>query len=121
MRPVRFGVPVSQSHLQPLPLSLTVVEVTCYEYDGILAVKEALRAGLAVSTERMPLKAREREHEAEVLGRGQPSLPLSQISLIAPPEYAISTVSLDKAKVGGFFRWLSRSQPLSSLFFLAGH
>merc|ERR1712000_9287 len=53
-----------------------VVEITCYEYEGINAIKEALRAGAAVGDEALPVK----------------------ITLIAPPEYAISTVSLDKTK-----------------------
>lgn len=44
------------------------VEVLCYEYEGINAVKNALRAGLALATEEIPLK----------------------INLIAPPIYVIS-------------------------------
>ena len=34
------------------------VEVACYGYEGIDAVKKALRAGLAVSCEAMPIKVR---------------------------------------------------------------
>lgn len=41
------------------------IEVACYGYEGIDAVKTALRAGLAVSTEELPIK----------------------INLIAPPLY----------------------------------
>lgn len=41
------------------------VEVACYGYEGIDAVKEALRAGLATSTDDIPIK----------------------INLIAPPLY----------------------------------
>uniref|UniRef100_A0A8C4QYP0 Eukaryotic translation initiation factor 2 subunit 1 n=1 Tax=Eptatretus burgeri TaxID=7764 RepID=A0A8C4QYP0_EPTBU len=33
------------------------IEVACYGYDGIDAVKDALRAGLACSTDKMPVKA----------------------------------------------------------------
>ncbi|MGH0143883.1 UNVERIFIED_CONTAM: hypothetical protein FKN15_044645 [Acipenser sinensis] len=34
------------------------IEVACYGYEGIDAVKEALRAGLSCSTEAMPIKAK---------------------------------------------------------------
>ncbi|XP_041429352.1 eukaryotic translation initiation factor 2 subunit 1 isoform X1 [Xenopus laevis] len=47
------------------------VEVACYRYEGIDAVKDALRAGLSCSTENMPIK----------------------INLIASPCYAISTTT----------------------------
>jgi len=52
------------------------VEVACYAYEGINAVKDALRAGLAVSDEELEVK----------------------IHLIAPPLYVVSTTSLDKDK-----------------------
>ena len=32
------------------------MEVACYNYEGIDAVKNALRAGIAMSTEDMPIK-----------------------------------------------------------------
>ena len=38
------------------PLDL---EVACYKYEGVDAVKNALRAGLDLSTEDMPIKVRE--------------------------------------------------------------
>ncbi|XP_026686580.1 eukaryotic translation initiation factor 2 subunit 1-like [Diaphorina citri] len=44
------------------------IEVACYGYEGIDAVKTALKAGLAMSTEKMPIK----------------------INLIAPPLYGKS-------------------------------
>lgn len=50
------------------------VEVSCYEYSGIDAVKEALMAGLAASTEDVEIK----------------------IKLIAPPAYALVTTCIDK-------------------------
>lgn len=43
------------------------IEVACYGYEGIDAVKTALKAGLACSTEELPIK----------------------INLIAPPLYGI--------------------------------
>jgi translation initiation factor 2 subunit 1 len=36
--------------------SVLDIEVACYGYEGIDAVKEALRAGLNCSTETMPIK-----------------------------------------------------------------
>ena len=50
------------------------IEVACYAYEGIDAVKAALRAGLAKSTESLPIK----------------------INLIAPPLYVVSTNTMDK-------------------------
>lgn len=43
------------------------IEVACYGYEGIDAVKTALRAGLSLSTEELPIK----------------------INLIAPPLYGV--------------------------------
>ena len=37
------------------------LEVACYKYEGVDAVKNALRAGLDLSTEDMPIKVRERQ------------------------------------------------------------
>ncbi|KAJ2377020.1 hypothetical protein IW150_001628 [Coemansia sp. RSA 2607] len=51
------------------------IEVTCTEYQGIEAIRKALTAGEAVSTEETPIKIR----------------------LIAPPQYTMSTTSIDKA------------------------
>lgn len=39
-----------------LYFSVIDIEVACYGYEGIDAVKEALRAGLNCSTENMPIK-----------------------------------------------------------------
>jgi len=50
------------------------VEVACYGYEGIDAVKTALRAGLALSTEEIPIK----------------------INLIAPPLYVMTTSTPEK-------------------------
>jgi len=49
------------------------IEVACYGYEGIDAVKYALRKGIACSTEEMPIK----------------------INLIAPPLYVITTTTLE--------------------------
>eukprot|EP00041_Stephanoeca_diplocostata_P012454 m.208380 g.208380 ORF g.208380 m.208380 type:complete len:318 (+) comp18963_c0_seq3:195-1148(+) len=63
--------------LTPQPVKLrSDIEVACYAYEGINAVKDALRAGLSLSTE-----------ELEVT-----------INLIAPPVYVVRAVSLDKDK-----------------------
>ncbi len=50
------------------------VEVACYTYEGIDAVKDALRAGIACSTEEVPIK----------------------INLIAPPLYVVTTSTPEK-------------------------
>lgn len=51
------------------------VEVACYGYDGIDAVKGALMKGLDMSTEDMPIK----------------------INLIAPPQYVVTTQTLERS------------------------
>ncbi|CAH0385210.1 unnamed protein product [Bemisia tabaci] len=51
------------------------IEVACYGYEGIDAVKAALRAGLACSTPSLPIK----------------------INLIAPPLYVMTTATPEKA------------------------
>jgi len=50
------------------------IEVSCYSYEGIEAVKRALRAGMELSTEQMPVK----------------------INLIAPPLYVVTTSTPEK-------------------------
>lgn len=50
------------------------IEVSCYGYEGIDAVKEALRQGLKLTTEDLPIK----------------------INLIAPPLYVVTMTTLDK-------------------------
>lgn len=50
------------------------IEVSCYDYEGVDAVKNALRAGLNMSTEEMPVR----------------------INLIAPPLYVVTTQTLER-------------------------
>ncbi|KAL1130592.1 hypothetical protein AAG570_011838 [Ranatra chinensis] len=52
------------------------IEVACYGYEGIDAVKDALRAGLALSTDDLPIK----------------------INLIAPPLYVMTTATPEKTE-----------------------
>jgi len=52
------------------------IEVSCYTYDGIDAVKDALRAGIACSTEVVPIR----------------------INLIAPPLYVMTASTTEKAE-----------------------
>lgn len=52
------------------------IEVSCYGYDGIDAVKDALMEGLTFSSEDMPIK----------------------INLIAPPQYVVTTQTLDRVE-----------------------
>ncbi|KAI8912078.1 eukaryotic translation initiation factor 2 alpha subunit-domain-containing protein [Powellomyces hirtus] len=61
--------------LTPQPVKIRAdVEVTCYGYEGIDAIKTALQAGEACSTEDVPIK----------------------VKLVAPPMYFVMTNSLDK-------------------------
>lgn len=63
--------------LAPQPTKIRAdIEVACYAYEGIDAVKRALKAGLATAVESLPIK----------------------INLIAPPVYVITATSLDKEK-----------------------
>ena len=50
------------------------IEVSCFTYEGIDAIKDALRAGIACSTDEVPIK----------------------INLIAPPLYVMTTSTPEK-------------------------
>lgn len=64
-----------KKRLAPQPIKIRAdVEVTCFTYEGIDAVKESLLAGAAHGTKDCPIK----------------------IKLIAPPMYVITTATLDK-------------------------
>ena len=54
--------------------SVNQFQVSCYTYEGIDAVKDALRAGIACSTEVVPIR----------------------INLIAPPLYVMTTSTTEK-------------------------
>lgn len=58
------------------------IEVACYTYEGIDAVKNALRAGIACSTDLVPIK----------------------INLIAPPLYVMTTSTPERAVRFLFYR-----------------
>jgi len=61
--------------LAPQPIKIRAdVEVSCFTYDGIDAIREALFAGIATGTDQSPIKIR----------------------LIAPPIYVLSTMTLEK-------------------------
>lgn len=63
--------------LTPQPVKLRAdIEVTCFNYEGIDAIKSSLKAGLAKATEDTPISIR----------------------LVAPPLYVMVTTSLDKEK-----------------------
>jgi translation initiation factor 2 subunit 1 len=62
--------------LTPQPIKIRCdIEVTCYNYEGIEAVRAALQAGMALSTDEIPV----------------------QVRLIAPPLYVMTTSTLNKA------------------------
>jgi len=61
--------------LAPQPIKIrSEIEVSCYTHEGIDAIREALFAGMALSTENTQIK----------------------IKLIAPPIYVLSTMTLEK-------------------------
>mmetsp|Transcript_21516 Transcript_21516/g.46766 ORF Transcript_21516/g.46766 Transcript_21516/m.46766 type:complete len:341 (+) Transcript_21516:158-1180(+) len=61
--------------LAPQPIKIRAdVEVSCFTYEGIDAIRDALFAGIAVGTDNSPIKIR----------------------LIAPPIYVLSTMTLEK-------------------------
>ncbi|TYZ60940.1 hypothetical protein PybrP1_001283 [[Pythium] brassicae (nom. inval.)] len=63
--------------LTPQPIKVRAdIEVTCFTYEGIEAIRSALQAAQATSTEDVPVK----------------------VKLIAPPMYVMTTSTLDKAK-----------------------
>ncbi|DAZ99748.1 TPA: hypothetical protein N0F65_003535 [Lagenidium giganteum] len=63
--------------LTPQPIKVRAdIEVTCFTYEGIEAIREALQAAQAIGTEEIPVK----------------------VKLIAPPMYVMTTNTLDKQK-----------------------
>ena len=61
--------------LAPQPIKIrSDIEVSCFTYEGIDAIREALFAGIAVGSDQNPIK----------------------IKLIAPPIYVLSTTTLEK-------------------------
>lgn len=74
--------------------------MACYGYDGIDAVKDALRAGLSCSTEVMPIKVVVYIYWAMLYFttiRRTLSY-LGQINLIAPPRYVMTTTTLERTE-----------------------
>lgn len=70
---------VENIYRRMMPQSVKVrsdIEVSCFSYEGIDAVKAALKKGLEFSTEDLPLK----------------------INLIAPPLYVVTTTTLEREK-----------------------
>jgi translation initiation factor 2 alpha subunit (eIF-2alpha) len=63
--------------MTPQPLKIRAdVELTCFAYDGVERIRDAMRAAQALSTEDCPVK----------------------MKLVAPPLYVLTTQTLDKAK-----------------------
>lgn len=68
---------ISNINRRMMPQAVKVrsdIEVSCYSYEGIDAVKDALRAGLKLTSEEFPVN----------------------INLIAPPLYVVTTTTLDR-------------------------
>lgn len=69
---------IIQNRLKPQPVKLRAdIQVTCYAYEGIDAIKEALKKGEEVGS----------EEELEI-----------KITLVAPPLYVITSTTSDKQK-----------------------
>jgi len=74
--------------LTPQPIKIRAdIEVTCFAYEGIDAVKAALQAGEAASTDEIAIKVRNPSRVANAF----------QIKLVAPPLYVMVTHSTDRA------------------------
>lgn len=82
----------------------TDIEVACYGYEGIDAVKDALRAGLNCSTEAMPIKVRSTSLYPVLAASwawvcdSKCALISFQINLIAPPRYVMTTTTLERTE-----------------------
>lgn len=64
-----------QRRMTPQPLKIRAdIELTCFQYDGVLHIKEAMRAGEKGGTEECPVK----------------------VKLVAPPLYVLTTQTLEK-------------------------
>lgn len=63
--------------MTPQPLKIRAdVELTCFAYDGVERIRDAMRAAEAASTEDCPVR----------------------MKLVAPPLYVLTTQTLDKSK-----------------------
>ena len=72
----REAVEYIRLKMTPVPLKVRAdIQVTCFAYEGVEAIRAALLAGQALSTEAVPIK----------------------VQLIAPPLYVMLTTTLDKA------------------------
>lgn len=71
--------PWCRRRLTPQPIKVRAdVEMTCFSYDGVEKIKDAMRAAQACSTDACPV----------------------MMKLVAAPRYVLTTQTLDKAQVG---------------------
>jgi translation initiation factor 2 subunit 1 len=101
--------------LTPQPVKIRAdFDMTCYTYDGIDAIKAALAKGETASTEACPVKVRRllcstflpvsiscdalalRSAFPNALFCASPVSLCLQITLVAPPQYVATTLSLDR-------------------------
>ena len=71
-------------------------ECSCFTYEGIDAVKEALRAGMHIAEITLCLKALISSWSCSGIAAGNPEIPI-RINLIAPPVYVMTCSTPDKA------------------------
>ncbi|KAK2970824.1 hypothetical protein RJ640_014812 [Escallonia rubra] len=70
-------VKIIRRRMTPQPLKIRAdIEMKCFQFDGVLHIKEAMRKAEAVGTKECPVK----------------------IKLVAPPVYVLNTQTLDKEK-----------------------
>ena len=88
--------------LAPQPIKIrSDIEVSCFSYEGIDAIREALIAGTKVTLPSGPDENNENENTETAMTTGSALPPLQQhtpikIKLIAPPIYVLSITTLDK-------------------------
>ena len=71
-------------------------ECSCFTYEGIDAVKEALRAGMHIAQITLCLKTLISSRSCSGIAAGNPEIPI-RINLIAPPVYVMTCSTPDKA------------------------
>lgn len=87
-------ISIVQKRLKPQPVKVRAdIEVTCFGYEGIDAIKEALTAGEQCGSEADEQQNAEDETTTAVAAGGESAI---KISLVAPPMYVVVTTCYDK-------------------------
>jgi translation initiation factor 2 subunit 1 len=71
--------------MTPQPLKIRAdIELKCFQYDGVLHIKDAMRRAEAAGAQECPVK----------------------IKLVAPPLYVLTTQTLDKVSYFCIYQWI---------------